>query len=321
MKNFLSLLATAFLLSGVLFLTSCGDDDPTPGTGNDVFPTVAISGVSSTVVDPGTVVSFTVTGDKGTNDLNSFTVTEDGVNLSTDRYSITEYTTNGITLNNPQLLIGNDASNFVYTVNITTVSENADPTLSADYVYEVVLADNKGNTDSDFVTVTVNSSVDPGTPTTFEDSGILLNQAGPAGTGGLDLDTGNGTGSGNSAAEIRDLGIDCTVGSGENWRAQFGTVNGADMVKVDLNIVEGFTFASATTTEAIQGAYDTGISLSSGISTAPNCDETTVTDVATPSVGDMYVVFANGTYYLIRVDEINQVSGSNADNYVFSIKY
>lgn len=327
MKNFLSLFATAFLLSGVLFMSSCTEDDttiPGGGGGNDTPPTVAISDISNTAVDGGTTITFTVTASSGTNDLSSLTVTEDGVNIGTDRYSIQEYTDNSITLNNPQLLTGNDVNNFVYTVNITVPSENLVPEDDTDYVYDVIVTDDIGESDSDFVTVTVFGVeiVDPGTPTEFELGGVLLNQAGA--DGGLDLDDGTSTGTVNApGSEIRDLGIDCTIASpNENWRGLFGTFNGADMRQVDpVTIAEGFSFDNATTVEVIQGAYDVGIQLGDDVSTAPNCDETVVTDVAQPIVGDMYVVSANGRFYLIRVDQINAVSSSNNDNYVFSIKY
>ena len=76
------------------------------------------------------------------------------------------------------------------------------------------------------------------------------------------------------------------------------------------------------TKEAIVGAFDTGFSLDDGISTNANCDETTVTDVSGDiAVDDLFVVFANDTYYLLRVDEVNASGGDNADNIVFSIKY
>lgn len=293
------------------------------GTG-DVAPTLSITNVSATEVDGGATVTFTVTAEKGTNDLQSLTVTEDGA-VMTDRYTITEYIDAGITLNNPQLLTGNDVNNFVYTVNITVPSENQVPTEDEDYFYSVTIADNKTLSATEELTITVfgEDEPDPGTPTTFEETGVLLNQAGPSGTGGLDLDVANGgTGSQDAAAEIRDLGIDCTIGGGnENWRGLFGTVNGADMRQVDLSQVENFTFETATTVEIITGAYDSGIQLGDDVSTNANCDETTVTDVAQPNVGDLYVVESAGTYYLLRVDEINFVAGGNGDNYVFSIKY
>ena len=83
--------------------------------------------------------------------------------------------------------------------------------------------------------------------------------------------------------------------------------------------------------EIIENAYTTaGIALADGVSQAANCEETPVTDVTDgAAVGDVYAVFANGVYYLIRIDEINFVEDdamttepeANLDNYVLTIKF
>lgn len=315
MKNFLSLFATAFLLSGVLFMTSCTEDDTTTpggGGGNDSPPTVAISDVSATTVDGGSTITFTVTAAKGTNDLSSFTVTEDGVNMGTDRYSIQEYTDNGITLNNPQLLTGNDVSNFVYTVNITVPTENADPTVSADYVYDVTVAGTSGLTDSDFVTVTVNATAVPTTPLDDTLFGILLNQAGPPGTGGLVLGTGAGVGS--ADGDIRDMGIDTDLPNASNWRQQIGPSNGSVMRVVNTaNLPEGFSFANTSNKEEIIAAWDTGDDLTNEVNGLP------ATDIV--ETGDMYVVIQNGVYYLLSIASIDPTADDNSDSYTIDIKY
>ncbi len=160
-------------------------------------------------------------------------------------------------------------------------------------------------------------------PEIEEISGVLLNQAGPVGTGGLDLDTGDGTGSGAAAAEIRDLGLDCTVPApGLNWRRQIGTVNGAVMRRVDLSQLENFTFDNVTNLQQILTAHERGIELVDG--TSINCQtgaQTTVTDVSgVLTVGDMFTVVRDNNTYLIRIDEINETATNNNDNYVISIK-
>lgn len=315
MKNFLSLFATAFLLSGALFLTSCGEDDTTgPDTGTDTDPTVAISNVSATTVEGGSTITFTVTAAKGTNDLTSLTVTEDGEILGTDRYSITEYTDNGITLNNPQLLTGNDIDNFVYTVNITVPAENPVPEDDTDYVYDVTVADDKGNVDSDFVTVTVEGeeTVVPTTPLDDTLLGVLFNQGGPAGTGGLVLETGASVGS--AAGDIRDMGIDTDQQPANNWRQQIGPSNGSTMRVVNTdNLPEGFTFANTSNKEEIIAAFDTGDDLTLEVNGLP------ATDIV--EVGDLYVVVQNGVYYLLSIADIDVTAADNDDSYTIDIKY
>lgn len=314
MKNFLSLFATAFLLSGVLFMSSCAEDDTTTpgGGGSDTTPTVAISNVSATTVDGGSTISFTVTAAKGTNDLNSFTVTEDGAVMGTDRYSITEYTDNSITLSNPQPLSGNDISNFVYNVNITVPEENADPTLAADYVYEVTVADSKTGTDSDFVTVTVNATAIPATPLTNTLFGILLNQAGPMGTGGLVLGSGEGVAS--ADGDIRDMGIDTDLPNATNWRQRIGPSNGSIMKFVNTaSLPEGFSFANTDNVEVIIEAFDTGSELTGEVNGLP------ATDIV--EVDDMFVVLQNGVYYLLSIASIDPTSTDNNDSYTIDIKH
>ncbi len=155
-------------------------------------------------------------------------------------------------------------------------------------------------------------------------NGVLFNQAGPAGTGGLDLDTGEGTGSTASESEIRDMGLDCTIPApGLNWRRQIGTINDADMRAVDMTQVENFTFENVGSVEEIIGAYESGIDLADGESiNCANTSTTAVTDVSEVlTAGDMFVVLSNGRYYLIRIDEVNETDMDNDDNYVISIKY
>jgi len=38
-------------------------------------------------------------------------------------------------------------------------------------------------------------------------------------------------------------------------------------------------------------------------------------------VGDLFTVKSGETYYLIRIDEVNETAADNADNYVISIKF
>lgn len=308
MKKFLWLFVAVFALSNVMFMTSCNEDDVVDPPVNDTPPTVAISNISSTIVDAGTVVTFTITADKGTNDMNSMKVTVDGTDMSTDNLSIDEYTTNGITLNNPQLLTGADVTGFVYNANITI------PGTPADYVYEVVVNDNKAESASDFFTVTAEEPAPTGTELSASLSGILFNQAGPSGTGGLDLDEGVGMGSSGMGAEIRDMGIDTDQSVATNWRQQMGPANDATMVVVDLTAQpEGFSFATVEFTEQITAAYDTGLGLPSEVNSLP------ATDIV--EVGDMFAVQRAGVTYLIRVTSVDVTSDNNDDSYTVDIKY
>jgi len=318
MQKFLLNLAGLGLLTTVLFFSSCDPDpvDPVGGLG----PAIQFeSGTDILAVDSEVTVgeSFTVKikVDKGDSPLSNIEIHEAGTKIDAGRFTI-----NGgaITSNNPFLITGTDVDGATYEITITQGAHVAgDVTL-----YDFIVSDGTktANKDIQITTIAV-----PGTPISMSISGVLLNQAGPSGTGGLDLDTGDGTGSTDANSEIRDLGLDCTIDPNvsENWRSQMGTINGADMVKVDPTQLENFTFDNVDKTEPILDAYTTGISLADGqsvsCSSGSTTDVTDVTDVV--AVGDMFVVLANNTYYLIRVDAVTPVSGSNSDGYSLSIKY
>ncbi|MCG8326229.1 MAG: hypothetical protein MI974_01030 [Chitinophagales bacterium] len=322
-KLFLKLSGVAFILT-LLIATGCEDDPVVDPLGPTITFESGDNLVSADVTlgTDVTTIAVRVTADVGDNPLNTLTFLVEGVEVSGANIGdyIKSVTSNGsaITPNNPMLITDANKNGGTWDIEIALFGQVEDQTVN--YGFEV--ADEVGERALVDLDVTL---FDPGTPLNNELSGVLLNQAGPAGTGGLDLDTGDGTGSSDAASEIRDLGIDCTIdpANAENWRAQIGTINGANMVKVDPSTLgEGFSFSEVKTTEAIVEAYDAGAALADGVSQNAQCDETAVTDVSDPAVvGDIFSVLSGGKYYLIQIDEVNAISGSNGDNYVISIKY
>ncbi|MEZ4986183.1 MAG: hypothetical protein R2795_14285 [Saprospiraceae bacterium] len=318
MQKFVLKLAGMGLILSTLFFNSCGED---PIIENPLGPEIqfvsdpaTLSGDADVIINQGFAVKIRLI--KGDAALKSVEVQAGGIKVASSRLTINS---GSVTSNNPFLITGADQDGATYTIDIASAGTEAVNDITT-YTFTVTDQDNR----TDVVDLVITTIDEPGTPIAETLTGVLLNQAGPAGTGGLNLDNGDGTGSADGAAEIRDLGIDCTINpdNAENWRAQFGTVNGANMVKVDLTQVENFTFDGVSKIEEIEGAYTSGITLADGVSQNPSCVETVVTDVTgTVAVGDLFVVFANSKYYLIRVDEINAVSGSNGDNFKISIKY
>ncbi|MCB0586066.1 MAG: hypothetical protein KDD06_12165 [Phaeodactylibacter sp.] len=331
-KFFLKFSGLAVLLT-FLIATGCQEDNPI--IENPLGPEIAlnaeagfVSGDVELLENEAFSVKITVT--PGDNPLSSLTLLKDGASIPAA--SISDYVTK-ITSNSEDILqqnpLGVDATRengATYIYDMTPFGQLEGETST--YTFQVTdKVQEKASVSFDVTIV-----APPGTPLDTILTGILLNQAGPAGTGGLDLDTGTGTGSANAAAEIRDLGIDCTINqeTNENWRAQIGSVNGTDMVKVDVSAQsEDFSFEKVDTKEAIIAAYDSGITLADGVSTAPSCAQTPVTDVSDKVVaGDLFVVKKGDVYYLIQVEEVNYVHGfaanpgiNNDDNYVMSIKY
>ncbi len=316
MQKLLLSLAGLALVFTVILSTGCNPDDtPTPDpTGPDArFVTEAGFLDANADVVAGETFKIKVSLLTGDNKLQSVTIYEDDVKLGTSFFTI-----NGgaLTSNNPFLIVGADKDGVTYEFEISSVN-----TVGAVRTYEVEVADENGLKDA--VSLTITSKAPPTTPIERSLTGVLLNQAGPVGTGGLDLDEGLSVGSGAASAEIRDVGIDCSQPDASNWRKQIGTVNGAEMRRVVPANVENFSFANATNKEIIAAAFSTGNPISD-TNQAIDClgNAVTVTDMTLPLVvGDVFAVSANGKIYLIRVDEVNNTTNDNADNYKFSIKY
>lgn len=316
MKNLLlKLSGLSLLLSAILFV-GCEED---PIITNPLGPDasfVADAGFVSAdgQVEIGQNFSVRLRLVKGDAKLQSVQILAGTTKLENSRFSINA---GAITSNNPFLVTGADQDGVTYDIAISPASGSAvgDVTL---YKFEVT--DANGETDAVDVQITIKAP--PTTPLENTLTGVLFNQAGPSGTGGLDLDTGTGTGSSAAGSELRDLGIDCGLPNSSNWRKQIGTINGADMKKVDLSRLENFTFANVTNKEAIASAYSTGITLADDQSETCGGSVTPVTDVTSAvAVGDMFVVSANGKTYLIRIDEVNTTNSDNDDNYKLSIKF
>jgi hypothetical protein len=324
MKKFLSLFA---IVAVALVFVSIGcnpDDDPVIDLPADVVLLQEDPNDGSLYFfedildldDTTTVVELGIQAVKGTGALKSLTITEDGVAVSTDRLQITDLRTGDpVTANNPLLITGDNVDGFDYEIAINVHDFYG----TAAYSFDV--ADENNLVGSAGINIT---TIEPATPLDMELEGILFNAAGPAGTGGLSLNDGVGTGSASADAEIRDLGIDCAEPNNANWLAQFGTVNGADMRQVDPTTIENFAFADVDNKEIILDAYTKGIVLNDGSTVnTVGCDAVplSVTDVAAPVAGDVYVVEAGGVYYMFEVAEVNITNDDNDDNYVLNIKY
>lgn len=322
MQKFLLKFTGLAMAFAIIFATGCTDD--TTGDDTKLPPLVRFeSGVgflsTDSDVEVGLPFSVQLTAQTGDADLNSLTINKDGSKLPLSELDIVVASTGEDVTNNPLLLVNTLASGFTLNITIT-------PSTDVDDVNEYTFIVSDKNSETDEVSITITTVAPPGTPLSMELTGALLNQAGPTNTGGLSLNDGNGNiGSQNTAAEIRDMGIDCTINpaQAENWRKQFGSVNGSVIRRVDASQIEGFEFDKVDTKEVIVDAYDTGITLSSGQIQNPQCDVTASVSYVSGAVavGDMFVVLNNGVYYLIEVAEINAVNGTNGDNWKFNIKY
>ena len=321
-KLLLKLSGVAFILT-LLIATGCEDDPVVDPLGPEITYQNADGFIFSDTSLAADITSFNVRiqANIGDNPLRTLTFLVNGTAVSgadINNY-IKSFTSNGssITPNNPLLIADANTNGGIWEAEIVPFGQMEDEMVS--YAFQV--EDEVGESAIASIDVTL---VNQGTPIDEEINGVLFNQAGPTGTGGLDLDTGTGTGSADADSEIRDLGLDCTIPApGFNWRRQIGTINGADMRAVDASQIENFTFDNVRNKEEIEAAYDAGDTLANGESVNCATSATTpVTDVSNEvATGDMFVILSNGTYYLIRIDAVNETGADNNDNYELSIKY
>jgi hypothetical protein len=293
MKTKFMHLLGALLVGGTLMMTSCTkDEDIIP---DPTVPTIGFFAGAGLVTDDVTIeqgssFKVNVRATKGSGNLSEVRVFEDNVLVAVSRIKVD----NAAATTNPITVPSFDQGALNWVVEVQAV----DHATAHVYKFEVVASD--GPAASVSLTVT---TFDPGTPVTTL-MGVLLNSAGPAGTGGLDLDNGAGTGSADAAAEIRDLGIDLGLPAATNWRQQIAPANNAELRKAPA----GLTFGSITTKEQIEAGFN-----AAGANIA-NSDKL--------NGGELFYVRRNTNYYLIRIATvtIRPNMGDNSDFYEVDIK-
>lgn len=269
-------------------------------------PVVTIGGSGMFTADAGGLISLPLTAEAGSFELSSVSVFENGELMQDFADRLYYDDLNNAFDSNPYALPEEDRMSLDRTLFIRASDT---PGVST---YRVVLTDEFGNsTPTEFTIDTGIAGTDVTTLT-----GVLFNRAGPAGTGGLDLDTGDGTGSSDPAAEIRDEGI-----NGDNidvnWIKTITGVNGTDLRSLfpGLNgLSEFFTFADIEKKEQIEGFWD-----SSFIFENTNADGNLTSFEV--EVGDMFIALNGGQYYTFIVREVNETADNNDDNYVVDIKF
>jgi hypothetical protein len=182
------------------------------------------------------------------------------------------------------------------------------PNTAGTYKVTYKFTDATGLSTSQVITVITGSAIDM-----LE--GVLLNQAGPSGTGGLDLDTGSGTGSANADAEIRDMGIDAALPPATNWKQRIAGVNGAEvktMKKGSNGLPETFSFANVAVKEELAGLFNLGTPF-----TATDGSFKVSEKIA---IGDVFIVKKGNTYYLLETKAVVVKPGDNSDSYTFDVK-
>ncbi len=312
MQKFIFQIVGLTLITGILLFNAC-TDDTTGGGDSDIAPQaslVAESGVISDNAEVAPSAPFVVKlrTTPGSNQIKAISVLEEGVKLPTARFTVKE---NGqaLTTQNPLLVLGTSKGGSVYEITVTAHTGES----TKRYTFEVT----DDNNLTDQVSVDITTKV-------IELTGkLLLNQAGPEGQGGLDLDTGNSvegedpTVASYKEAEINDEGINTDLALDKNWRQRISAVedNKASIRYPGSGLPENFDYAGVTTYEQAKAAYDSGKAFTAP---DPRGGSEKVSDVV--KVGDVFLVKRESNYYVLKVTKINVTAADNKDSYEFSIK-
>jgi hypothetical protein len=291
MKNKFIHLFGFLLLAGTLVFTSCTkDEDTDPNTPNVSFGTGTGFISEDTTIPVNSAFKVNIIATKGSADLKEVAVYRDDVLLGVANIKF-----NGVdATTNPTSVASFDAAALNWEIEVAGIAQ------AATHTYRFTVIGEDGLTNS--VSVNVTTSV----PVT-ELMGVLLNSAGPAGTGGLNLSNGQGTGSADAAAHIRDNGIDLLLPTATNWRRQIAPANNAKGVKL-RKVAAGTTWASIASKGDIVAAF--------------NAAAGDLSVSAVVNVGDLFVVNdpSDNSYYFINIAQVNVTADDNGDNYVIDIK-
>ncbi len=251
-------------------------------------------------LDQASTVKFQINAAKGSAAIESLTVLEDGVAISDMmrlRYNTADDLGGAFNFDaNPLALTGDAQQSFSWIVWVGTHADNA----TKNYAFRVTDAD--GNTEE----VAVNITVSTGTPITSDLTGkLLLNAGGPTGTGGINLLTGEGTGSSNTSSHLKDQGIDNSQPTATNWIRKIAPINGAILRKPSADFPSG-GIGFIQFQEEISDAFDAG---------------TSITESDLILKDDVFLVqAATGEIFIIEITDVVETSGDNDDYYQLAIK-
>ena len=259
----------------------------------DAPPVLEVTGgVSDYLTEPDVLITIPLVGTQGGSLLSTLSVYQNGAlitDLSRLSFGATTWT------ENPRLLLTSETDGFAEDF---VISAQSTVDTSA---YMLVLTDDGALADTvSFFIVTE----DPGTPVDSVKTNLMLfNSGGPVGTGGVNLITGEGTGSNDPGAHVVDEGIDDNLPAASNWLQQISAGNAT----ANLRLAASNLYDTVTTKEEIEAIYNDGTDI-------------TVSDPL--SGGEVFVLERTaGGYILFRIDQVNVTVDNNDDNYLISAKF
>ncbi|HRG19611.1 MAG TPA: hypothetical protein PLQ57_01225 [Saprospiraceae bacterium] len=241
-------------------------------------------------VAPGTDYGFKFSVTTGSAPLSKISVKENGV-IITD---VSRLKFDGVPFfSNPEFLPSDKVDGFVSNA-VSVVL----PTTIGKWQYTFTFTDTLGGATEYVVDAYVGTKLD------FVASGVLLNAAGPQGTGGLDLDMGISTGSDDAEAEIKDEGIDAALPLASNWKQKISAAGSAELRRV-IQIID---ISDIYVKEQILNYWNLGSPV-----TGPTPNKVLVNDI--------FVVKKDDRYYFLQIDKVTVSPTDNSDKFEVSIKW
>ncbi|MFK7775695.1 MAG: hypothetical protein AB8F94_26465 [Saprospiraceae bacterium] len=236
---------------------------------------------------------------KGGSPLNTLTVLEDGTEVDAARIKFgtdNDFALASDFFSNPLDLVNDEKDGFDWFVWV-----NSHDAGTRTYTFRVT--DETGASED----LTLDISIAVGTPVAELSAKLLKNSGGAAGQGGINLLTGDETGSAVAdGGHLKDNGIDLALPVSQNWKKTVSPV-GNNLLRtpgIDFPVDD---FAAVQFSEEIQVAFENG-------------DDVTTSNVV--AVGDRFLMqLITGEYVLVLVTNIDETTNNNNDFYELSIKY
>jgi hypothetical protein len=267
-----------------------------------VPPTILIEGSGMAMVAPNSIFSIPVTVSNVTTPLLKIGVLQDGQHIEPSRLYYDDI--NNEFPINPVELPDADFNGFMRTIFVRVHPDAGIRT------YTIELEDISG------AIYTRDLTIETGTSVTSL-NGVLFNSAGPAGTGGLDLDDGMSVGSDDMRADLKDEGIDLNQPAASNWIRRISGANGAVVRHIfpgQNGLPDDFNFDNVSTSQQVASLFENGVSF---VDTNIDGDPISLR----VQTNDIFTVSANNTFYLIRVSGISETIDNNQDSYMMDIRF
>lgn len=291
MKNIFGYLNLALFAASMVFITSCGEDDPIV---NPTAPSITESHDFLASMEPGDAITMKLSGVKGSSTLKTISVSENDSPLGVDKFTFGGASQVSSTF----LLSGSDTSGFTDKLLVITL-----PTTGGDYKYSVTLTDSKSKTDKISVDVTAVALEDISSDTLYNSLGPL--QGGLEFFGGTHVWKGSDANNPWKGAHIVDNGNSGDA-SNHPWKGEIIRHENTVLRKPGGAV----SFADVINSTQIKALHDSG------------------TDIETLKLtpGDVFTAERDGIYYLVKItdakdDGKNSGNDSNLDWSKYEIKH